>query len=343
MAEVPDPSSNQEDPDVSLAQQALSAECNGILVDGVFDEYVASSNSSDSYALAKAFCKEVHDTASGGGGGGVDLAVFSINVSGGGSTTSWDKFCESYSESSTSSEVTNLMTRTVNPAILEAWTECMTDGGGLACAHEPGTNIIGLTWEEVANTGELRNTTLTTTNMTVQNPSDVRPTLFIGDTNLAFTVPNTAASSTFVLNGRTSSNFAQSCKVFVKSPAEIRAEIRGAWADLYTYYKSMQTNLLGVKASVHAPTYDAIFNALDAKRRAVLAKRDACDNGGTCSKPPLGNDFKYSYVLPSKKCYFLTVVAQAHERNILEHSSTFEAKVAQDRTARLKPLLDACP
>src|SRR5688500_11185502 len=83
-ADVLDPSLNGEDGEVSLAQQALLAECNGILVDGVFDEYVASSSSSDAYALAKSFCKEVHDTASGGGGGGIDLAVISVKVSGSG-------------------------------------------------------------------------------------------------------------------------------------------------------------------------------------------------------------------------------------------------------------------
>jgi len=49
------------------------------------------------------------------------------------------------------------MTRTVNPGVVATWSSCVARKGGLACYVRPGQNAVGLTYEELANSGNLTN------------------------------------------------------------------------------------------------------------------------------------------------------------------------------------------
>jgi hypothetical protein len=77
-----DSAEDEEDIELGEHTEAAVQDCSAILLNGVHDEMKRSFNSSDAFALAKGFCKEVKNS----GGGGGSLSLFGISLTGSGST-----------------------------------------------------------------------------------------------------------------------------------------------------------------------------------------------------------------------------------------------------------------
>jgi len=329
---------DEADAAIEDTSQALVADCGAILAKGVHDEFKLAKNSSDAFAMAKAFCKE-HSTSKGGSGGiGLEYAGFGIELTGSGNKAVWDKYCESYSHTDTATESLNLMTSTVNPSIVAAWAACVTQDGGLSCYKKPGENIIGLTYEELARSGDLKNVTLTPTNMTIKNPGDAKPTLYVGDTGLAFTTPDSSKDATLLLNGRTAlTNLAQSCSVLVKSNKTLTGEIAKAWqgeavsgyAPIVTALDKMDT--AGWKKTMRDRIRSVVYSKMDV---GVKAQVNCIQASSTC-RPPYASDYAYEYKLPGLKCKNGSIgwPARKVSRNVLAITPAQEVKAAEDQAA----------
>jgi hypothetical protein len=288
------------DQEIAVAKQALVEECNAILADGVFDEYVATGSSADAYAASKAYCRDNSSMASGGGGGDF-LGI--IKASGGGSSTVWDKYCQDFVTTSSSDEETSLLTKTASQALVNAWAQCMTSRVGLACSQKPDTRAIEIVWDELNNEGELVKTTLDTSNLSLSNPSLARPTLPIGKTSLLFSSPDRSRNSTLVFNGNAEkTNVRHSCTVVSKGSAGIRADVTKSWSKLTSRYADIVDALHDMRTSSNAIYVDQALSAANARYSTANAKKAACNNGESCSAPPLGSVFNFTYRTPGLKC-----------------------------------------
>lgn len=288
------------DQEIAVAKEALSAECNAILADGLFDEYLATGDAADAYAASKAYCRDNSSSASGGGGG--EILGGLVKASGGGSSNVVDKYCQDFVTISNSEEETSLMTKTASPTLVNAWAECMTSRVGLACSQKPNTKAIEIVWDELNNEGELVKTTLDTSNMTLSNPSLARPTLPIGKTTLLFS-SDSSRNSTLVFNGNAEkTNVRHSCTVVSKGSAGIRADVTKSWSTLTSRYASIVDALNDMRTSTNAIYVDQALVAANARYSTANAKKAACNNNESCSAPPLGSVFNITYKTPGLKC-----------------------------------------
>jgi hypothetical protein len=221
------------------------------------------------------------------------------------------------------------MTRTVNANIVDAWSACVTQTGGLTCYQKPGENVIGLTYEELANTGDLKNVSITLSNMKVPNQADAKPILYTGDTGLAYTITDSSKDATFLLNGRTElSNYAQSCSVFVKSPGSIRTEVGNVWHALAMMYFNINSALNTPEAEPYEPFRTRVYDAVMAKGLNALSKWGDCFNNRTCNSPQAA-DYRFSFSTPGVMCNDgkILVAPATYAHNVLTHTPASEVEL----------------
>jgi hypothetical protein len=179
----------------------------------------------------------------------------------------------------------------------------MTSRVGLACSQKPNTRAIEIVWDELNNEGELVRTALDTSNMSLSNPSLARPTLPIGKTSLLFSTPDASRNSTLVFNGNAErTNVRHSCTVVSKGSAGIRADVTKSWSKLTSRYAEIVDALNDMRTTANAIYVDQALSAANARYSTANARKADCNNGESCSAPPLGSVFNITYRTPGLKC-----------------------------------------
>lgn len=290
--------------EIGETQQALVDGCSAILMNGVHDELISTSNGQDAFALAKAACREEANSASGGGGLGIGL----FGASGSASASSWDKFCESYNISSSSSETTSLLTRTANQGIVNSWLQCMTNvGTTLVCYQKPGENVISFTYRDPDKLGDIVDSVLTVDpNLTTPRAQRqlIAPTLRFGETLLNFTIRNEGIDSGISFTGDTAvTGKRMSCSVLIKSPGTIKREMALPWTNLGIMYRDLGTAVDAISAGAPNEIESGPYNAfLLHYWNAAVKSNDCTTLSPTCVAPPIAKDYTFSITIPGFRC-----------------------------------------